>query len=307
MLDIESVGAGGGSIAWKDSSGRLNVGPRSAGASPGPACYGNGGLEPTVTDADVVLGILNPATFLNGRMKIDVSLAEKAVADLGREFELPVHEMAAGINRIVDSKMADLIRRMSVLRGLDPRKFALLAFGGGGPVHATAVAREAGIGKVIVPLPYVAAMWSALGAAVSDVTHVYQAPKGMRLPMLADQVNEVFDELESKAIQTIRNDGLGDIPVQINRSMRMKYSMQVHDVEVPVPNGNMTDQSVLDIDEEFGKLYATLFGEGSGYREGWCGRDQLSRARAWRDGETPAGAEWRRCASRSKLSARVLD
>ena len=199
MLDVESVGAGGGSIAWVDSSGRLNVGPRSAGAVPGPACYGNGGTEATVTDADVVLGVIDPDRFLSGRMEIKPELAEEAIGRLAERLELGLLETAAGINRIVDAKMADLVRRMSVLRGLDPRRFHLYAFGGGGPVHSPEVARQAGIAHVVVPLPAIAAMWSALGAAVADVTHVYQQPRSFALPVRAEQIEGIFGALESRA------------------------------------------------------------------------------------------------------------
>lgn len=268
MLDVESIGAGGGSIAWIDASDRLTVGPRSAGAVPGPACYGNGGTEATVTDADIVLGILDPTTFLNGRMQLRPDLAEQSVQRLADKLGLGLHETAAGINRIVDAKMADLIRRMSVLRGLDPRKFALFAFGGGGPVHATAVAKEAGIGQVVVPLPYVAALWSALGAGVSDVSHIYQEPHSFRFPVPAAPVNEIFNRLESLAEETLAEEGLSDLPHEIARSVRMKYAMQVHDVRVPVRGGELADADMATIDEDFGRIYEALFGEGAGYREG---------------------------------------
>jgi N-methylhydantoinase A len=268
MLDVESIGAGGGSIAFVDESGRLNVGPKSAGAVPGPACYGNGGTEPTVTDADVVLGFIDPATFLDGRMAIQQSLAEQSVARVGSELGLGLYEAAAGITRIVDSKMADLIRRMSVLRGLDPRNYAMYAFGGGGPVHATAVAREAGVGKVIIPMPAIAAMWSALGAAVADVTYVYQQPMSIQLPAQSDPVNKVFAELERYALSTAHAEGLGDLPATISRSVRVKYRMQVHDVEVPMPAGLLSPDDVADLNNRFNTVYEQLYGAGAGYQEG---------------------------------------
>ena len=174
MLDIESVGAGGGSIAWVDDQGRLNVGPKSAGARPGPACYGFGGTEPTVTDADVVLGLIDPDKYLGGRMKLDADLAREVVGRLAEQLGLSLMETAAGISTVVDAKMADLVRRMSLLRGLDPRRFACAAFGGGGPLHSPAVAAQAGIRTLIVPLPRAASVWSAFGAATSDVAHIFQ-------------------------------------------------------------------------------------------------------------------------------------
>jgi N-methylhydantoinase A len=267
MLDVESVGAGGGSIAWVDSSGRLNVGPRSAGAVPGPACYGNGGTEATVTDADVVLGVIDPARFLNGRMEIRPELAEQAIGRLAERLGLGLLETAAGINRIVDAKMADLVRRMSVLRGLDPRRFHLYAFGGGGPVHSPEVARQAGIAHVVVPLPAIAAMWSALGAAVADVTHVYQQPHSVALPVRAEEIEDIFGELESRAAGIVRQQGLDTLPTSIARSLRIKYSMQVHDVDVPMP-GAISPDDAADIADRFDAIYAELFGPDAGYREG---------------------------------------
>lgn len=266
MLDVESVGAGGGSIAWVDESGRLNVGPKSAGAAPGPACYGRGGEDATVTDADVVLGIIDPGTFLDGRMTISKDLAEKAVGKIADQLGMSRYEAAAGINRIVDSKMADLLRRMSVLRGLDPRRFTLYAFGGGGPVHSAEVARQAGIRQMVVPLPAIAAMWSALGAAVADVAYVYQRPELLTVPVDASSLRRIFDELEGKALDTARRQGLDDLPASLSRSMRMKYRMQVHDVEVPVV-GDL-DVAAPGLEDQFNDVYAGIFGPDAGFREG---------------------------------------
>jgi N-methylhydantoinase A len=267
MLDVESVGAGGGSLAWFDESGRLNVGPQSAGADPGPVCYEKGNDAATVTDADVALGIIDPAGFLHGQMTINARASEKALQQVGDALGLSSHEAAAGVNRLVDAKMADLIRRMSVLRGLDPRKFVMLAFGGGGPVHACAVAREAGVKRVVVPLPHVAAMWSALGAAVSDVTHIYQSPTEIRLPASAEQLNAVLDEMEQRARSTIENEGFMGAEPSISRTLRMKYAAQVFDVEVPLAAGRLDDARAQAIADDFAVIYAELFGEGSGYAE----------------------------------------
>jgi N-methylhydantoinase A len=267
MLDVESVGAGGGSLAWHDENGRLNVGPQSAGAYPGPVCYENGNEIATVTDADVALGIINPATFLNGRMKINGRASADAVERVGATSGLGRNEAAAGMNRLVDAKMADLIRRMSVMRGLDPRQFVMLAFGGGGPVHASAVAREAGVKKVIVPLPHVAAMWSALGAAVSDVSQLLQKPTEIKLPVEASQLNKILDELETRARETFEADGFGDAEPILRRTLRMKYAAQVFDVEVKIPEGTLGDAAATEIAEWFAATYTEQFGEGSGYAE----------------------------------------
>lgn len=267
MLDVESVGAGGGSLAWFDESARLNVGPQSAGADPGPACYEKGNDVATVTDADVALGIIEPAGFLNGRMQINGAASTKALQRTGEELGLSAHEAAAGVNRLVDAKMADLIRRMSVLRGLDPRKFVMLAFGGGGPVHACAVAREAGVKRVVVPLPHVAAMWSALGAAVSDVTHIYQSPTEIRLPVGADELNALLDRMEDRARSTIADEGFADVEPAVTRTLRMKYAAQVFDVEVPLAPGRLDEARAQAIGDEFAVIYDELFGAGSGYAE----------------------------------------
>lgn len=267
MLDVESIGAGGGSVAWVDLSGRLNVGPKSAGADPGPACYGNGGSEPTVTDADVVLGVIAPDQFLGGRMRIRRDLAVDAVGRLGEQLGLDVYETAAGINRIVDAKMADLLHRMSVLRGLDPRQFGLYAFGGGGPVHSPEVARQAGIKHVVVPLPSIAAMWSALGAAVADVTYVYQDPRTFELPVEAGTLEAVFTELEEHAAATADRQDLATLPSTAVRSLRAKYQMQVHDVEVPMPRP-ISQLDAEQVGERFNRIYADRFGADAGYQEG---------------------------------------
>ena len=269
MVDIESVGAGGGSIAWIDESGRLNVGPQSAGADPGPASYGRGGTEATVTDADVVLGIIRPQAFLDGRMQLDASLAEEAIGRLADRLGMSIPATAAGINRIVDARMADLIRRMSVMRGLDPREFVCFAYGGGGPVHAAAVARETGIRRVVVPIPRVGALWSALGAAAADVTHHYQEARVVDMPADPVPIAAAMARLENQARTTLADEGFGDLPINVRRSARMKFTMQVHDVEVPFPSGTDIDaQAIADLGRAFESSYEALFGKGSGYSEG---------------------------------------
>ncbi|WP_372791736.1 hydantoinase/oxoprolinase family protein, partial [Paraconexibacter sp.] len=166
MVDIHTVGAGGGSVAWRDAGGALRVGPRSAGAVPGPACYGAGGTEPTVTDAHLVLGHLDPAVPLPGGILLDADAAHRAVATLAAELELGARETAAGILRVADAEMVRALRVMTVERGIDPRGFTLLAFGGAGPLHATSIAAELGIRRVMVP--WTGGVLSALGLAAAD-------------------------------------------------------------------------------------------------------------------------------------------
>jgi N-methylhydantoinase A len=285
MVYVDSIGAGGGSIAWIDHGGGLEVGPQSAGADPGPACYGRGGTEPTVTDADVVLGVLDPRNFLHGAAQLDPDAAERAIATIADPLGLSVHEAAAGINRLVDSNMADLLRRMSVLRGLDPREFACFAYGGMGPVHAAAVAREVGVKRLIIPLPHVAPVWSAFGATVADVVHIHQRARRLRLPAAApgggDAPSEtngsfvdmtmtaVFAELEQEAQAVLAGEGFASDQTELHRSLRMKYSAQVFDIEVPIARrGKLTIEDIGAIAAEFARVYERLHGAGSGHPEG---------------------------------------
>ena len=161
------------------------------------------------------------------------------------------HETAAGISTVVDAKMADLVRRMSLLRGLDPRNFACAAFGGGGPLHAPAVAAQAAISRVVVPLPHAASVLSAYGAATSDVVHVVQRWRVVRLPVPGASVEEIFAALESEAHDKFASQGIDAAGVALERSVRMRFSMQIHDVEVPVPAGQIDDGAVELIDRRF--------------------------------------------------------
>jgi N-methylhydantoinase A len=268
MVDIESIGAGGGSIAWLDDSDRLNVGPRSATSNPGPACYGRGGTEPTVTDADLVLGILDPDSFFHGQIRLDVEKAEAAISPLARRLGLSIPEAAAGINRVADAKMADLLRRVCMVRGLDPRDFTCYAYGGGGPVHAASVCREAGIETVVVPMMNLAAVWSAFGAAGADVVHVYLSPEVMTLPVPGEAITAVFAELEGEANEALADEGIDPGDVVLERSLRVKHGRQVHAVDVPVKAGDLGDADVEQIDRDFTRIYEELFGKGAGSREG---------------------------------------
>jgi N-methylhydantoinase A/oxoprolinase/acetone carboxylase beta subunit len=166
MVDIHTVGAGGGSIGWRDAGGALRVGPRSAGAEPGPACYGRGGTEPTVTDANLVLGHLDPGEPLAGGVELDADAAREAVGTLGDELGLSVEDCAAGIVRVANAEMVRAMRVMTVERGVDPRDFALLAFGGAGPLHAAAIAEELGMRKILIPRA--SGVLSALGLAAAE-------------------------------------------------------------------------------------------------------------------------------------------
>jgi N-methylhydantoinase A len=268
MIYIDTVGAGGGSIAHLDAAGNLQVGPRSAGAVPGPVCYGMGGSEPTVTDADVVLGVIDPDDFLHGKRRLDKAAAEAAIGKLGEQLGLSTEATAAGINRIIDAKMADLLRRMSILRGFDPREFTVFAYGGGGPVHVGAVAREVGVRKVIVPVLHMASAWSAFGATVADVVHVAERWESHPMPADPADLSATLAGLESDVRRTLASEGFSADEIEVKRSLRMKYTAQLHNIEVPLALADPDEKTVAWLGEEFARLYDDLHGEGAGYREG---------------------------------------
>ncbi|MEA2201849.1 MAG: N-methylhydantoinase [Solirubrobacteraceae bacterium] len=260
-LDVESIGAGGGSIAWIDpASGTMKVGPRSAGADPGPLCYGLGGTEPTVTDADVVLGIINPDNFLGGRRQLDGDASRRGVEALGKELGLSMEETAAGIAQIVDNHMAEKMRRMTVFRGHDVRDFVVFAFGGAGPVHAGSFAPELGVKAVVVPLGDIASVLSAFGTVSSDILHVYDASVVLSAPFDAGELDAVFSPLEDRAREALADEGFSGDSVELSRSVFMKYGAQIYDTEVPLEG-----EDPAQIVEKFERLYEQRFGKDSGY------------------------------------------
>lgn len=269
MVDVESVGAGGGSLAWVDpQSGALRVGPQSAGADPGPVCYGRGGTQPTVTDADLVLGLLNPDNFLGGRMRLDVQAARAAIAALGERLGLGVLECAAGIQEVADSLMEDKIRSMTIARGHDPREFVLYAFGGGGAVHAGLFSRGLGIRRVVVPVGDLASVWSAYGIGLEGYGRSYELPTFLHAPLDAEAVASGFTALEESARADAARSSIDWGGLRTSRTVDMKYALQVYDVEADVPDGPLANGAMAAIVESFERTYARRFGEGVGYPEG---------------------------------------
>jgi N-methylhydantoinase A len=262
--DVRSVGAGGGSVLWFDGE-TLKVGPRSAGAHPGPACYGRGGSAPTVTDADLVLGLLGADSFLGGRLRVDVAAARRALETVGAELGFSVEETAAAAARIVESQMADAIRVETIQQGYDVRTFTMYAYGGAGPVHATALAAELGIRRVLVPLGNFASGWSALGVGTSDAVVVREAGVRMKSPFDPVAMNETWAALESEALATLTEQGIAEGDVSLRRLVEMRFSMQVNEVQVDAPGGSYDDGSVADLVARFETEYERLFGAGSGY------------------------------------------
>lgn len=265
-LDIVSIGAGGGSLVWAhEESGTLRVGPKSAGAQPGPACYGRGGTLPTVTDCDLLLGRYNAEAFLGGDLTLDVEASRRALESVASSVGMDAIEGAEGAIRIVDSQMADLMRQMTVERGLDPRDFAVHAFGGACAAHAVAFARELGCEQVVVPLGALASTWSALGVMTSDVLHISQRSELMSAPFAPDELNSVFAELEAEVKELLAEGGFGEDQMAIERSARMKFDMQIHEIDVPVDGGELTADGCERQIARFIETYEQTFGEGSAF------------------------------------------
>lgn len=288
MVDVASIGAGGGSIAWVDSD-RLRVGPRSAASNPGPACYGWGGTEPTVTDADVVLGYLNPDAFLGGQMTLDVEAARSAMrARVADElFDGDVVRAAAGVRRIVDVQMADLVRKTSLERGHDPRDFVLIAYGGAGPVHVGAYGAELGSRRVVIPAN--ATVFSAVGAATSDLVRTFQVSRPSSAPGDLAAVAADFDRLEADARESLRASGVAPDDVTLVRWAGMRYRRQFSEVRVELAlDGRPLSADHLDgLVTDFETSYAERYGEGARH-----GKDRVEFVRFAIDavGRTPRPA-----------------
>ncbi len=237
-IDIRSIGSGGGSIIRVDeTSGTLRVGPLSAGAVPGPVCYGRGGSEPTVTDASVVLGYLDPDYILGGRLRLDVTAARASLEPIARRLGMGVVEAASGAARVVEHQMADLIRKVTVHKGYDPRDFVVFAYGGAGPVHAGVYARELGAQSLVVPLGGVCSLWSALGAATADLLHIYETVDILASPFDAGPRQRAVRRARAARPDQLEKDGVAPETAQLARSADMRYKGQINEVEVAVPSG----------------------------------------------------------------------
>jgi len=253
-LDLTSISAGGGSIAWIDTGGFLTVGPRSAGAEPGPACYGRGGATPTVTDADLVLGFLNPDYFLGGAQRLDQAAAERAIETaIAKPLRLSVEAAAAGIRRIVDMRMADEVKVFAAKRGVDAQDFTLLPFGGAGAVHAAAVAAELGVTRILVP-PRPGA-FSALGLLCTDVLHDYIRSELKPLEQVEQShADAIFRALASRAGAELEAEGLSPRAARHERSLDMRYTGQGYELTVPMV-GSLTKTR-----ERFDEMHAAIHG-----------------------------------------------
>jgi N-methylhydantoinase A len=257
-VEVHSIGAGGGSIAWIDSGGALRVGPRSAGSVPGPACYGNGGTDATVTDANLVLGYLDPSAFLAGRRVLQAQPAEQAVAAVGAPLGLDVDEAAAGIIRIVNANMVGSIRAVSIEQGIDPRGFTLVSGGGAGGLHVAGLARQIGMRRVLVPRE--AGTLCAFGMTVTDVRQDrIGALHSLSVALDPERVRELFAALDGDARAQLHEGGFADEQIDVFYSVDARYPGQVHELSVPLTGAVLDEDLLAETVRQFHAEHQRLF------------------------------------------------
>ena len=263
-VDIQAIGSGGGSMVRIDEvTGTLRVGPESAGAEPGPVCYGRGGDVPTVTDADLVLGRLNPDNFAGGAMRLDLPAARRAIGDVAERLGMDVDACAAGISQIVEFQMADLIHKATIQKGFDPRDFVVFAFGGAGPAHAGVFATELGVSKVVIPQRATASVWCAFGAASADLLHIYERVDIMASPFDLERVNALLASLRGQAEAQLLADGMPRERHRFRYALDMRHKGQIHEVEVGLDEMPVGGPEFDHLPERFTALYERLYGSGS--------------------------------------------
>jgi N-methylhydantoinase A len=269
-IDVATIGAGGGSKVWLDEAMTLKVGPMSQGATPGPACYDQGGQEPTVTDADILLGYISPDFFLGGTMRLNAGRSRETFQErICRPLGMSLDEAAWGAYEIINAHMADLIRQTSVERGHDPREFVLVAFGGCGPTHCTAYGPDIGAKTIIVPPT--APAFSALGIAQSDLRHFFSRSFLVRIPRKGTMKEEdvkaldgILAELLERGRNQLSAEGVSDKEILLLSSVDMRYRGQIHELVVPLPRVDaLTQDAVRTLCENFTAQYEKLYGPGS--------------------------------------------
>lgn len=259
MIQVETLGAGGGSIGWIDAHGLLQVGPQSAGSEPGPVCYGTGGTEPTTSDANLVLGYLNPDGLLGGKLPLDIAKAKTAIGKIAKTLGMSVERAAYGMYTIVNNNMVNGIRRVSVERGYDPRDFVLVGAGGATAAHICALAREMGINTII--LPKLASGLCAFGQIISDVKYNYMATSPARLDNAAacKKLSTLFDQVEVQGIKHLQADGFAKKDIAVKRSMDMRYVGQVHECTVDIGTFEINEKSIEKVKDAFHKRHEELY------------------------------------------------
>jgi N-methylhydantoinase A len=259
MIDVHTVGAGGGSVAYVDPGGAFRVGPRSAGARPGPACYGFGGTEPTVTDANLVLGRLRAEHFLGGAMGVDAEQARDAIDRLRGELDLSVIEAAAGVVTLVNHNMANAIRSRTIQKGHDPRRFTLVAFGGAGPLHAAEMAKSLGIPEVIVPVH--PGITSAVGLLCTDLKYdLIQNEFMLDSEVDLGKLNDDFRRLDMEATSQLHRDGIAENKIQLFHAADCRYVGQGYELKVPMPEGELNSSKIATFWNDFHKLHKDEYG-----------------------------------------------
>jgi N-methylhydantoinase A len=266
ILDVISVGAGGGSIAWIDSRGVPQVGPHSAGSEPGPACYGRGGSEPTVTDANVVLGLIDPGNYLKGRHQLDVDAARDVIQSrIGDPLDWSVEHAAAAVYDLAVIEMANALRVVSIERGHDPREFTFFSYGGGLGLFAAEICRRLGCPNIVIPDN--ASAFSAYGVLIADYVRQYDRTVNWVLSdtTRASEVNAIAAELIAQAVADAAQEGLTEADLTIERSGDFRFLGQVYEVPVPLPNRDLTEEDAAKLEEEFPQTYERSYGEGTAW------------------------------------------
>ncbi len=258
MIDINTVSAGGGTLARVDKFGTLEVGPESAGAVPGPACYGRGGTQPTITDCNLVLGYLGEDNFLGGKMRLDKAAAQAAVASVAKPLDMDMLDAAEGIVRIINVKMQEAVKAISTMRGHDLRDFMLLAFGGAGPLHAGRIAADLGMAGVIVPL--FPGVYSAMGLVMSDVKHDYVRSRMSKLAAITESAIEAqFEDLVENARAELQGEGFAQSAIEIERSLDMRYAGQGYEISMPLP-AVFGEGALAHLRSAFDEAHRQMFG-----------------------------------------------
>jgi N-methylhydantoinase A len=301
-VEVLSIGAGGGSIAWiEPHSGTLRVGPQSASSNPGPACYDSGGTEPTVTDANLVLGYLNPEAVFGTEGERDIhprrDLAEQAIKTIAGPLGLSIEDAALGIVEIANAKMANVLERVVVGRGFDPRDFSILSYGGSGPLHAAGYAGELGIDRVVIP-GEVASVWSAFGIALSDVRYQLERDCQISSPFDAAELERVYGELEADLRKQVAASRVADAEPELLRYARIRYEWQRHELEIRVPD-KLDADAIAEVDARFVEMYESRYGSAALLPEA---RQEIVSVRV--QASSPTGV---RATSRSVESANGAD
>ncbi len=263
-VDVQTLGTGGGSKIKVDTlTKRLTVGPDSAGADPGPVCYDKGGIEPTLTDADLVLGYLDENNFAGGSIKLNRKNTVDAIKNLARKLDMDEYEFSSGATTIAEFQMADLIRKVTVQKGLDPRDFVIFAFGGAGPVHMGVAARELGIQKIYVPFGDAAAVWCAFGAASADISHVNEKVNIMSSPFELEEINSTLNLLCKKGTEQLDDDSVPEESRSLSFSIDIRHKGQINEVEVPLSGKKLSKKELLKLQSKFIATYEQQYGKGS--------------------------------------------